>query len=134
MSTTGWTPARSTTEQRRSASWELASADVPWPDWPWGELNLATLELLGRETDLTYIATLCRAGLIRIEIFEQRLDATDIDTAKPETGCECKPRRTRRRRGGPDHRSQGHQRPRGDRRRNARVPGRVRQTQVSHAG
>ena len=87
MSTTGWVRARSTAEQRRSASWEIASADVPWPDWPRGDLNLATLELLGREKDLTYIATLCRAGLIRLECFEQRLDATDVNTAKPETGA-----------------------------------------------
>lgn len=96
LSTTGWIPARSTTEQRRSAPWEIASADVPWPDWPRGDLNLATLERLGREKDLTYIATLCSAGLIRLDIFERRLDATDINTAKPETGCECKHGRTRR--------------------------------------
>ena len=70
-----------------------------------GDLNLATLDLLGREKDLTYIATLWSAGLIRIEICAQRREATHIDPAKPETGRECKPRRARRRRGGPHHRS-----------------------------
>ena len=99
-----------------------------------GGFILATLERLGREKDLTYIATLCSAGLIRLGIFEQRLDATDIHTAKPETGCPCKNGRTRRRRGGPDHRSRAHQRPRGDQRSKARGPGRVRQTQGSRTG
>ena len=87
MSTTGWTPARSTTEQRRSASWKFASADLPWMDWPRrGAVSFSRhSSASGESKDLTYIATLCSAGLIRLGIFEQRPDATDIHTAKPET-------------------------------------------------
>lgn len=38
----------------------------------------------GREKDLTYINALWTEGLIRLEVIEQRLDATDIDTETRE--------------------------------------------------